>query len=223
MNPWTLIVPSGGVGSRMGADRPKQYLEIQEKPILIHTLLALDRFFEEPKFIIPMDPLWRDYVHAHLRGFSLEKRCVLVDGGQERYDSVKNALAWVDTPWTGVHDAVRPFISQETVDRIQAAIATSEGVVPVVPLRDSLRKTTLNGSKAVARSEFMSVQTPQCFPTAILHAAYRLDFDPSLTDDASIVERSGVKVACVLGNDENIKITTPLDLMLAQHLIIAQP
>jgi len=223
MNPWTLIVPSGGVGSRMGADRPKQYLEIQEKPILLHTLLALDRFFEEPKFIIPMDPSWRDYVHAHLRGFSLEKRCVLVDGGQERYDSVKNALAWVDTPWTGVHDAVRPFVSRETVERIQAAIASNDGVVPVVPLRDSLRKTTLNGSEAVARSEFMSVQTPQCFPTAILHAAYRLDFDPSLTDDASIVERSGGKVACVLGNDENIKITTPLDLMLAQHLIIAQP
>ncbi len=222
MNPWTLIVPSGGVGSRMGADRPKQYLEIQEKPILLHTLLALDRYFEEPKFIVSMDPLWRDYVQAHLRGFSLEKRCVLVDGGRERYDSVKNALALVDTPWTGVHDAVRPFVSRETVERIQAAIASNDGVVPVVPLRDSLRKSTLNGSQAVPRSEYLSVQTPQCFATEILRTAYQQAFDPSLTDDASLVERIGKKVGLIQGNDENIKITTPLDLMLAQHLI-AQP
>ena len=222
MNPWTLIVPSGGVGSRMGADRPKQYLEIQGKPILLHTLLALDRYFEEPKFIVPMDHLWRDYVQAHLRGFSLEKRCVLVDGGRERYDSVKNALALVDTPWTGVHDAVRPFVSRETVERIQAAIASNDGVVPVVPLRDSLRKSTLNGSEAVPRSEYLSVQTPQCFSTEILRTAYQQAFDPSLTDDASLVERIGKKVGLIQGNDENIKITTPLDLMLAQHLI-AQP
>jgi 2-C-methyl-D-erythritol 4-phosphate cytidylyltransferase len=222
MNPWTLIVPSGGLGSRMGADRPKQYLEIQEKPILFHTLLALDRYFDGPKFIIPMDLKWRDYVLAHLQGHAMEERCLMVAGGQERYNSVKNVLELVDTPLTGVHDAVRPFVSQETVDRIQAAIASNDGVVPVVPLRDSLRKTTLNGSEAVPRSEFMSVQTPQCFQTEILRAAYQQTFDPSLTDDASIVERNGGKVDYVAGNDENIKITTPLDFILAQHLI-AQP
>jgi 2-C-methyl-D-erythritol 4-phosphate cytidylyltransferase len=147
---------------------------------------------------------------------------VLVDGGRERYDSVKNALNLVDTPWTGVHDAVRPFISLETVKRIQAAIVSNDGVVPVVPLRDSLRKTTLNGSEAVPRSEYMGVQTPQCFATEILRTAYQQAFDANLTDDASLVERIGKKVGLIPGNDENIKITTPLDLILAQHLI-AQP
>ncbi|MBM3164492.1 MAG: 2-C-methyl-D-erythritol 4-phosphate cytidylyltransferase [Bacteroidetes bacterium] len=219
MNPWTLIVPSGGIGSRMATERPKQYLEIGQQPIILHTLMALDLYFDSPQFIVALETPWMEFLTDHLAGLDLQHRCRLVEGGKERYNSVKNALQHVTTPLVGVHDAVRPFVSQETVNRIKTAITTNDAVIPVVPLRDSLRKRFSEASVAVQRSEFMSVQTPQCFRSKVLEKAYLLEFDASITDDASLVERDGIAIYSVQGNEENIKITTPLDFILAQHLI----
>ena len=123
MNNWTLIVPAGGVGSRMGANRPKQYLEIEGKPILFYTLKALNQHFHQPKFILAMAPEWMDYMLPFLQEAGLMERCKFVAGGKERYNSVKNALGHVETPWVAVHDAVRPFITQETVDRLGSTMA----------------------------------------------------------------------------------------------------
>jgi 2-C-methyl-D-erythritol 4-phosphate cytidylyltransferase len=222
MNNWTLIVPAGGVGSRMGANRPKQYLEIAGKPILIYTLKALDQHFHQPKFILAMAPEWMDYMLPFLQEAGLNDRCTLVAGGKERYDSVKNALTKVNTPWVGVHDAVRPFVSQETIERLCEHIKIHAAVIPVVGLKESLRKQTSIGTEAVDRSEYMNVQTPQCFHVSLLKSAYELPFNETVTDDASLVEQLGVAIQTVLGNDENIKITTPVDLVLATHLIQTQ-
>lgn len=222
MNNWTLIVPAGGVGSRMGANRPKQYLEIAGKPILIYTLKALDQHFHQPKFILAMAPEWVEYMLPFLNDAGLTERCTLVAGGKERYDSVKNALTKVNTPWVGVHDAVRPFVSQETIERLCEHIKIHAAVIPVVGLKESLRKKTSIGTEAVDRSHFMNVQTPQCFHVPLLKSAYELPFNETVTDDASLVERMGVPIQTVLGNDENIKITTPVDLVLATHLIQTQ-
>jgi 2-C-methyl-D-erythritol 4-phosphate cytidylyltransferase len=222
MNKWTLIVPAGGVGSRMGANRPKQYLEIAGKPILIYTLEALDQHFHQPKFIVAMAPEWMDYMLPFLQEAGLTERCTLVAGGKERYDSVKNALNEVSTPWVGVHDAVRPFVSQETIERLCEHIKTHAAVIPVVGLKESLRKKTFVGTEAVDRSQYMNVQTPQCFHAPLLKSAYELPFNETVTDDASLVEQMGVAIQTVLGNDENIKITTPVDLVLATHLIQTQ-
>jgi 2-C-methyl-D-erythritol 4-phosphate cytidylyltransferase len=222
MNKWTLIVPAGGVGSRMGANRPKQYLEIAGKPILIYTLEALDQHFHQPKFILAMAPEWMDYMLPFLQEAGLNDRCTLVSGGKERYDSVKNALNEVSTPWVGVHDAVRPFVSQETIERLCEYIKTHAAVIPVVGLKESLRKKTFVGTEAVDRSQYVNVQTPQCFHAPLLKSAYELPFNETVTDDASLVERMGVTIQTVLGNDENIKITTPVDLVLATHLIQTQ-
>ena len=219
MNKWTLIVPAGGVGSRMGANRPKQYLEIAGKPLLIYTLKALDQHFHQPKFILAMAMEWVEYMLPFLNEAGLTERCTLVAGGKERYDSVKNALTEVHTPWVGVHDAVRPFVSQETVDRLCEGIAHHTAVIPVVGLKESLRKKTSIGTEAVDRSHFMNVQTPQCFHLEHLQRAYGIPFDETVTDDASLVERTGVTIHTVLGNDENIKITTPIDLILATQLL----
>lgn len=222
MNKWTLIVPAGGVGSRMGANRPKQYLEIAGKPILIYTLEALDQHFHQPKFIVAMAPEWMDYMLPFLQEAGLTERCTLVAGGKERYDSVKNALNEVSTPWVGVHDAVRPFVSKETIERLCEYIKTHAAVIPVVGLKESLRKKTFVGTEAVDRSQYMNVQTPQCFHAPLLKSAYELPFNETVTDDASLVEQLGVAIQTVLGNDENIKITTPVDLVLATHLIQTQ-
>ena len=222
MNKWTLIVPAGGVGSRMGANRPKQYLEIAGKPILIYTLEALNQHFHQPKFILAMAPEWMDYMLPFLQEAGLTERCTLVAGGKERYDSVKNALNEVSTPWVGVHDAVRPFVSKETIERLCEHIKNYAAVIPVAGLKESLRKKTSTGTEAVDRSQYMSVQTPQCFHVSILKRAYELPFNETVTDDASLVERLGEEIYTVVGNDENIKITTPLDLVLATHLIQTQ-
>ena len=222
MNNWTLIVPAGGVGSRMGANRPKQYLEIAGKPILIYTLKALDQHFHQPKFILAMAVEWIEYLLPFLNEAGLTERCTLVAGGKERYDSVKNALTKVNTPWVGVHDAVRPFVSQETIERLCEHIKIHAAVIPVVGLKESLRKQTSIGTEAVDRSQYMNVQTPQCFHVPLLKSAYELPFNETVTDDASLVERMGVPIQTVLGNDENIKITTPVDLVLATHLIQTQ-
>ena len=222
MNNWTLIVPAGGVGSRMGANRPKQYLEIAGKPILIYTLKALDQHFHQPKFILALAVEWIEYLLPFLNEAGLTERCTLVAGGKERYDSVKNALTKVNTPWVGVHDAVRPFVSQETIERLCEHIKIHAAVIPVVGLKESLRKQTSIGTEAVDRSQYMNVQTPQCFHVPLLKSAYELPFNETVTDDASLVERMGVPIQTVLGNDENIKITTPVDLVLATHLIQTQ-
>ena len=222
MNNWTLIVPAGGVGSRMGANRPKQYLEIAGKPILIYTLKALDQHFHQPKFILAMAAEWIEYLLPFLNEAGLTERCTLVAGGKERYDSVKNALTKVNTPWVGVHDAVRPFVSKETIERLCEHIKIHAAVIPVVGLKESLRKQTSIGTEAVDRSQYMNVQTPQCFHVPLLKSAYELPFNETVTDDASLVERMGVPIQTVLGNDENIKITTPVDLVLATHLIQTQ-
>jgi len=219
MNKWTLIVPAGGVGSRMGANRPKQYLEIAGKPLLIYTLMVLDQHFHQPKFILAMAPEWVEYMLPFLNEVGLTERCTIVAGGKERYDSVKNALQKVTTPWVGVHDAVRPFVSHDTVERLNEGIKHHAAVIPVVGLKESLRRKTTHGTEAVNRSQFMSVQTPQCFQLEHLQRAYGIPFDETVTDDASLVERTGVTIHTVLGNDENIKITTPVDLMLAKHLV----
>lgn len=222
MNKWTLIVPAGGVGSRMGANRPKQYLEIAGKPILIYTLKALDKHFQQPKFIVAMAPEWMEYMLPFLQEAGLTERCTLVAGGKERYDSVKNALNEVRTPWVGVHDAVRPFVSKETIERLCEHIKNHAAVIPVAGLKESLRKKTSTGTEAVDRSQYVNVQTPQCFHVSLLKRAYELPFNETVTDDASLVERLGEEIYTVDGNDENIKITTPLDLVLATHLIQTQ-
>jgi 2-C-methyl-D-erythritol 4-phosphate cytidylyltransferase len=169
-----------------------------------------------------MAPEWMDYMLPFLQEAGLNDRCTLVSGGKERYDSVKNALNEVSTPWVGVHDAVRPFVSQETIERLCEHIKHHAAVIPVVGLKESLRKKTFVGTEAVDRSQYVNVQTPQCFHAPLLKSAYELPFNETVTDDASLVERMGVTIQTVLGNDENIKITTPVDLVLATHLIQTQ-
>ncbi len=222
MSQWTIIVPAGGVGSRMGSDRPKQYLELCEKPLLIHTLKALDRYFNQPKFIIAMDLSWKEYVLSFLIQEGLKDQCCIVSGGKERYDSVKNALERVNTTWVGVHDAVRPFVSMNTINHLMAGIVQYPAIIPVLPLKDSLRRLHPNHTEAMKREEFACVQTPQCFHADVLKRAYALPLEETFTDDASLVEYSGIKIHCVSGNEENIKITSPIDLLLAEQLLTLQ-
>lgn len=203
----------------MGADRPKQFLEIGGKPILRHTIerfLAFDPSFEVI-VVLPsaQKEWWRDYCRQS--GFL--ERYSIVSGGITRFHSVQNALRFVgDEGLVAVHDGVRPLVSRALLERIFAAAEEAPAVIPAVPVVESVRRVEEDASVPVSRDGLVLVQTPQVFAADVLKKAYDQPFSPSFTDDASVVEASGVRVHVVSGDRINLKITTPEDLQLAEGL-----
>lgn len=205
---------------RMGSELPKQFLPIGGKPVLMRTLEAFYACNPEIRMILvlPHDQqaYWRRLCEEHR--FALPH--TVVDGGETRFHSVKNGLALVQTPaLVGVHDGVRPFVSQEVIARCYELAATKRAVIPVTDVVETVRHLTEAGSETVSRDAYKLVQTPQVFDAALLKEAYEQPYDPCFTDDASVVEALGASVFLTPGNRENIKITTPFDLKVAAALI----
>ncbi|MBR4351613.1 MAG: 2-C-methyl-D-erythritol 4-phosphate cytidylyltransferase [Bacteroidales bacterium] len=215
-----VVIVAGGRGVRMGADRPKQFLEIGGKPILRHTIerfLAFDPSFEVI-VVLPsaQKEWWRDYCRQS--GFL--ERYSIVSGGITRFHSVQNALRYVGKEGlVAVHDGVRPLVSRPLLERIFAAAEEAPAVIPAVPVVESVRKVEEEASVPVSRDGLVLVQTPQVFAAEVLRKAYDQPFSPSFTDDASVVEASGVRVHVVPGDRMNLKITTPEDLQYAEGLV----
>lgn len=215
-----VIVVAGGVGKRMGASIPKQFIRVADAPVLVHTLRRFQLFDADihPVVVLHNDylQLWTDLAQAH----QLPNHDV-VTGGAERFDSVARGLERVpDEALVAIHDAVRPFVSVATISRCFEQAAISGAAIPIVPVTDSLRKRSSDHtSEAVNRADFVAVQTPQCFNAGLLKAAYRQEFKPGFTDDASVVEAYGHPITLVAGNTENIKLTTPNDLVWAELIL----
>ena len=215
-----VVIVAGGQGVRMGADRPKQFLEIGGKPILRHTIerfLAFDPSFEVI-VVLPsaQKEWWRDYCRQS--GFL--ERYSIVSGGITRFHSVQNALQYVGGQGlVAVHDGVRPLVSRPLLERIFAAAEEAPAVIPAVPVVESVRRVEEEASVPVSRDGLVLVQTPQVFAAEVLKKAYDQPFSPSFTDDASVVEASGVRVHVVPGDRMNLKITTPEDLQYAEGLV----
>lgn len=208
-----VIIVAGGSGTRMGADRPKQFLEVKGKPILAHTL---ERFYQydssmEMVLVLPKDQIkiWE----AYCQKYNITIPHKITTGGESRFHSVSNGLKMIESRGVvGVHDGVRPCVSLDTLKRCFEEAEKEGAVVPVVPLVDSIREKDGETSKAVDRSKYALVQTPQTFQWEILSKAYQQSFDPLFTDDASVVEADGKKIKLIDGNRENLKVTTPEDL-----------
>lgn len=215
----TVIITAGGIGKRMGGALPKQFLPLNEKPVLLHTLERFHSFLPKAQLIITLPESWQAHWRQLLLDFHVTIPHSLVDGGVERFHSVKNALTLATGDYVLIHDAVRPLFSKDTIEKCMEALASHQAVVPVVPVKESLRQTNGNESKALDRSKYVLVQTPQCFHKQTLIEAYEQPYDPTFTDDASVVERNGGKIVLVSGNEENIKLTTPSDLQLAEVLL----
>ena len=214
------IIVAGGKGERMNADVPKQFLEIKGRPILMHTLEVFHRFDAAMQLILVLPAVqidfWKNLCQKH--NFSLPHQ--VVEGGSARFYSVKNGLQNIKIPsLVAIHDGVRPLVSEKTIALCFEAAANFDAAIPVVDLVDSIRQLTENGSQSVDRSAYKLVQTPQVFDAELLIEAYKQDFSPLFTDDASVVESFGRKVQLVEGNRENIKITTAFDLELAEVLL----
>lgn len=215
----TIIISAGGIGKRMGSEIPKQFIRVNGKPILLHTLENLYNYNNSFKFIITLPSDWIEYWAELRQEFNCTIEQIVVEGGQERYHSIKNALAFVETDYVLIHDAVRPLVAHKTIDKLLESLIFNPAVIPVVPLTDSIRK--LDGTKTTAqdRSKFVNVQTPQAFKTSLLKSAYKSNFHSGITDDASLVEENGIDIVTIEGNIENIKITNQIDLAVLEFYV----
>ena len=216
-----VIVVAGGKGLRMGGEIPKQFIPVKGKPVLMRTLETFHACDPNIELIVVLPVEQRSY-WEHLcveYGFTLPHR--VAAGGETRFHSVKNGLALVEEDGVvGVHDGVRPFVSAEVITNCYAQAATLQAVVPVTDVVETVRHLLPEGgSETVSRNDYKLVQTPQVFTVELLKRAYAQDYKPFFTDDASVVEALGQPVHLVSGNRENIKLTTPFDLKVAESLI----
>lgn len=214
-----LVVVAGGSGLRMGHELPKQFIPILEYPILMHTIRAFQQSgIHETVLVLPENhiPFWEQLCIKH--NFKLPLK--VTKGGSERFYSVKNGLAKLpNTGLVAIHDGVRPLVSVATIERCFKLAHQKDAAVPCLAPTESLRQLTNAGSVAVNRSVFLSVQTPQVFTLRKLKEAYNQDFSSKFTDDASVFEAAGYPIFTTDGNPENIKITRPMDLKLAEAII----
>lgn len=201
----------------MKCSMPKQFLEINNKPILLHTVQKMHQSLDDSEIILVLPKAefknWENICQKHK--FNISHK--LVEGGNTRFESVKNGLKKIkESSVIAIHDGVRPLVNKNVVKQCMLIAKDKGSAVPVIKVDDSLRKKTLNGSISVNRNEFLIVQTPQCFKSEIILKAYQQNFNNKFTDDASVVEDLGLEIQLVKGNKENIKITTPEDLKKAK-------
>lgn len=210
-----VIIVAGGKGLRMGGDVPKQFLVVDGKPILMHTIERFHEYDPDMQIIVVLPESQIDFWKELCRQYGFGIPLTIAEGGAERFHSVKNGLAvlfdGIET--VGVHDGVRPYVSRDVIGRCFEEAAVSGAAIPVIDVFETLRELLPDGSsRTVPRANYRLVQTPQVFRTELLRKAYQQDFCPQFTDDASVVEALGHGIALVAGNRENIKITTKADL-----------
>ena len=218
-----VIIVAGGKGLRMGSEIPKQFLPIAGKPILMRTI---ERFYEyDPQLgiilVLPKDQqgYWHQLCEEH--HFDIKHR--IADGGDTRFQSSKNGLALIpddEDGVVGIHDGVRPFVSTDVIAECYEAAREEYAAIPVYAVTDTLRYIDKRGGgKNVLRDDYRVVQTPQAFDIGLVKQAFNQGYKEQFTDDASVVESLGCQVAMVDGNRENIKITTPFDIKIAEALL----
>ena len=214
-----VIIVAGGKGLRMGSDIPKQFLPISGKPVLMRTLERFHAYSPALQIILVLPKAQQDYWRELCQQYTFTLPYQLADGGETRFHSVQNGLALIPDNAegvVGVHDGVRPFPSIDVIRRCYETARKQKAVVPVVPVVETLRHVA-EGTKP--RGDYRLVQTPQCFDIQLLKAANRQPYNDNFTDDASVVEAFGFDITLVEGNRENIKLTTPFDLKIAEVLI----
>ena len=223
-----VIIVAGGKGLRMGSDIPKQFLPIGGRPVLMRTLERIREYSPTLQIILVLPESQQDYWRQLCEEYHFDVEYQLANGGQTRFHSVQNGLALIPDDAegvVGVHDGVRPFPSIDVIRTCYETARTKKAVIPVIPVVETVRHlitqkepSLLCHSETVPRSDYRLVQTPQTFDIQLLKAANRQPYNDGFTDDASVVESYGHEITLVEGNRENIKITTPYDIVVAEAL-----
>ena len=217
-----IIIVAGGKGLRMGSDIPKQFLPIGGKPVLMRTLERFRQYSPTLQIILVLPKAQQDYWQKLCKEYAFDIDYQLADGGETRFHSVQNGLANIPDNAqgvVGVHDGVRPFPSIDVIRNCYETAREKKAVIPVIPVVETVRHLKGDTSVTVPRNDYRLVQTPQTFDIQLLKAANRQPYNEGFTDDASVVEAFGFDITLVEGNRENIKITTPYDLKIAEVLI----
>jgi 2-C-methyl-D-erythritol 4-phosphate cytidylyltransferase len=215
-----VLIVAGGIGSRMNSSLPKQFIELAGLPVLMHTINRFIDYQSDISICLVLPENQIDYWKKLCSQYNFTVPHSIKKGGITRFHSVKNGMACIcKGELIAIHDGVRPLTDIDTIHRCFNAAEEYGAAVPVIELHETLRKTDTKKSQTVDRNAYRLVQTPQVFKSEILLEAYSQDYDDSFTDDASVVESSGFPLTMVDGNRENIKITTPIDLLFAEALL----
>jgi len=219
MNKYAIIV-AGGTGTRMGRSLPKQFILLKDKPVLYYTLKTFLESYTDLQIILVLPVEFTDMGQEIIDAYFDKERIKITAGGDTRFQSVKNGLALVDEEAIiFVHDGVRCLLSKELIHRCYAQAVETGTAIPAIISKDSIRLLTEEGNKAYDRNKVMLIQTPQTFHSKILLPAFQIDYKDKFTDEATVVEAYGMKVSLVEGEENNIKITSPIDLLIAESII----
>lgn len=218
-----VIIVAGGKGLRMGNDIPKQFLPVAGKPILMHTIERFHEYDGSLKIILVLPETQQAYWNELCKKYNFGIDHTVVNGGDTRFQSSKNGLAVIpdgEDGVVGIHDGVRPFVAKEVIAECYETAREEYAAIPVCAVTDTLRYIDKRGGgKNVLRDDYRIVQTPQAFDISLAKQAFSQGYKENFTDDASVVESLGCQVAMVEGNRENIKITTPFDLKVAEAIL----
>ncbi len=219
MKKFALIVAAGS-GTRMGSPVPKQFLLLHQKPLFVHTMLAFLETFADLKVVLVLPAGHLQTGNEHLAQWVSADRYAVATGGETRFHSVQRGLQLVDDDSICfVHDAVRCMVSAQLIIRCYETALAKGNAIPAIPPTDSLRIETAGGTQTLDRSKVKLIQTPQTFESGLLKKAFAQSYDQSFTDEASVVEKTGSPIYLVDGESTNIKITTPLDMIVAGKLL----
>ena len=204
----------------MNSDVPKQFMELNGKPVLMHTLQKFAETIPGMHLILVLPPAYNDVWKTLCNNYRFTIQHEITEGGETRFHSVKNGLQLVpENCVVGIHDAARPLVSSQTILNAFEMAEKKGNASPALPLTESVRLVEGDSNKAVDRKNYYLIQTPQCFLSGLIKKAFLQNYTPLFTDDASVLEAIGEKINLIEGNRENIKITTPQDLIIAEALI----
>ena len=216
------IIVAGGTGSRMGSSTPKQFLLLNDKPILYYTLKVFLEAYEDVQIILVLPEEYTDLGREIIDAYFDYSRIQITSGGETRFHSVKNGLTLADKESIiFVHDAVRCLVTIDLIHRCFENALKTGSAVPALRSKDSVRllNEEENDNEVLDRSKVVFIQTPQTFHSRILVPAFEIDYKERFTDEATVVEAFGLKISLVEGEENNIKITRPIDLFIAEKLL----
>jgi 2-C-methyl-D-erythritol 4-phosphate cytidylyltransferase len=214
------VIVAGGAGTRMGSDLPKQFILLKDKPVLFYSIKAFLDAYDDLDVILVLPVDYTDMGQEIIDAWFDKDRIRITAGGDTRFQSVKNGLKLIeDDSIVFVHDGVRCLLSVDLVRRCYDQAIETGTAIPVVTSKDSVRVLNEDGNSAFDREKIMLVQTPQTFHSKILIPAFHIDYKDKFTDEASVVEAFGIKVTLIPGEENNIKITRPVDLMIAEMIL----
>src|SRR5215203_5229434 len=214
------IIVAAGAGTRMGGGVPKQFLLVKSKPVLYYTLRTFLNAFADIQIILVLPVDYTDIGQEIIDAWFNKDRIRITAGGETRFQSVKNGLQLIeDDSIIFVHDGVRCLLTENLIHHCYASAVETGTAIPVITSKDSVRIVQEEGNDAIDRNKVMLVQTPQTFHSKILLPAFKIDYKEKFTDEATVVEAYGLKVTLIDGEEDNIKITKPTDLLIAEKII----